>query len=434
MPVTFATATDTGRVRRANEDAVFARPPVFMVADGMGGTQGGEVASSVTAKAFEWFIPPGKGTGEELTKLVQKVNDSIYQLAGSEGRRGMGTTVTAAVLAPDTVCLAHVGDSRAYLWRGGKLSQQTEDHSLVGEMVRQGKISPAEAKEHPQRNIITRALGVEETVKVDIKNVSWQPGDVFLLCSDGLYSMVPDKGIAAILARGDDLDTTAKALIDEANARGGLDNISVVLFCPDGSIPGALAADADTSKLQIPAQNGAAEKRSPRGKTVSREALPEPNRLINRIRHNWMFRTVPGLVLTGLLLSFILLAAAWIGTRQLYFLGVDNGRVAIFQGVPYSLGPWDLYSLHWRSRVKIEDLEPYEQERIAKQELHTLGTAERIVENYSAQARARSEEAIRKAEEASRTTGTNGSSSGTFPSQGISGSSPAGTPSSEVTP
>ena len=228
MPATFATATHTGRVRRSNEDSLFARPPVFVVADGMGGPQGGEVASGVTARAFEGYVPQGEDAGEELTNLVQKINKDIYQLAAAEGRPGMGTTVTAALLAGASVVFAHVGDSRAYLWRGGRLTQLTEDHSLVAEMVRGGEISPDEAKRHPQRSIITRALGVDEAVQVDISDVAWEPGDLFLLCSDGLSKTLTDLEILMELRAAEGV-APAQRMVQAALGKGAKDNVTAVV-------------------------------------------------------------------------------------------------------------------------------------------------------------------------------------------------------------
>ncbi len=397
MPVTFATSTDTGRLRSSNEDALFARPPVFMVADGMGGPQGGEVASGITAKSFEWYMPQGETGADELTKLIQKINEKIYRRALDEGRLGMGTTVTAAVIEDGAVIFAHVGDSRAYLWRGGSLSQLTEDHSLVAEMVREGKISSAEAEAHPQRSIITRALGVESSVAVDTIRVPWEAGDIFLLCSDGLSSMVPDAGIADVMAAGD-LGDRARALVSEANERGGHDNISVVLFCPDGSVPaGTAAAEADTGVIRLP--DGVVA--GPEGTVTRQKAEPlqarEPKKgFLQSIRRNWMFRTVPGVSIIAVLIAAILFGGAYLGTREIYFLGVDHGYVTIYRGVPYSLGPLSLFSLDWRSPVKFSDLAQDEQDEIGKQESHTRGSAQAIVDNYVAEVKANQEKAAQQ--------------------------------------
>src|ERR1700742_5240477 len=179
--------TDTGRQRRGNEDSSYARAPLFVVADCMGGTRAGEVASHIAVQAFEQGLPD-EGTPEErLATVVQRANREIHDRSVNEQERaGMGTTITAAFLTDDGVTLAHVGDSRAYLLRDGNLTRLTEDHSLVEELVRGGKLTEEEALEHPQRSIITRALGPEPIVDVDTWTYPLRSGDVILLCSDGL--------------------------------------------------------------------------------------------------------------------------------------------------------------------------------------------------------------------------------------------------------
>ncbi|MEW6020461.1 MAG: Stp1/IreP family PP2C-type Ser/Thr phosphatase, partial [Pseudomonadota bacterium] len=239
MPITFATATHTGLVRRGNEDAFFARPPVFAVADGMGGAQAGEVASAMAVGCFQYFLPQTAEPDKELASLIARANQEIFGFASSgSGREGMGTTITAAVISGGRVALGHVGDSRAWLLRDGGLTRLTEDHSLVAEMVREGQLSEAEAAGHPQRSVITRALGVDADVQVDTDLVDWRPGDVFLLASDGLHGLVPEERIREILAGSDSLGRAARELVEAANAGGGNDNITVVLFNPDGSVPG----------------------------------------------------------------------------------------------------------------------------------------------------------------------------------------------------
>ena len=390
MSATFATATDTGRVRASNEDALYARPPVFMVADGMGGPQGGEIASGITAKAFEWYMPQGQDGEQELTKLIKKINANIFQLAVAENRPGMGTTVTAALLAGGSVVLAHVGDSRAYLWRGGGLRQLTDDHSLVAEMVRSGELSPDEASSHPQRSVITRALGVDEAVEVDTQRLDWEPGDVFLLCSDGLYSMLADAEIAGVMERWDDLNGMAAALVNKANENGGHDNISVVLFCPDGSLQGETAGESDTGVLRLP-DHADFDFELPLEKPGASGAAP-PRGVFGRIRHNWLLRTAPGQIITGVGIMLILLAGGWFGTRQIYFLGVADGRIVIYQGVPYSIGPLDLFSASYKSPVRYDDLASFEQEAVDRQELHSHSTARQILDNYSAEMRQRQQQ------------------------------------------
>src|SRR5919197_1616991 len=222
--------TDTGRQRSANEDAYFARAPVFAVADGMGGAQAGEVASRIATDAFDREL--GATAPEiELKRIVKQANRRIHELAKRDASRaGMGTTLTAALIRDDEVALAHVGDSRAYRLRDGKLERLTKDHSLVEEMRRKGQLTDEQAEEHPQRSIITRALGPEARVEVDTLTVPAKAGDVFLLCSDGLTAMVPEERIEEILTQAPDLKRAGRALISEANDRGGRDNITVILF------------------------------------------------------------------------------------------------------------------------------------------------------------------------------------------------------------
>jgi len=225
-------STDTGRKRRRNEDAFVCEPPLFAVADGMGGAQAGEVASGLAAAALR--EGGGDGTGERrVAQLIQEANRRVHDRATTDAAAtGMGTTVTAALVEPDgRVAFGHVGDSRAYLLREGRLDQLTDDHSLVAELVRRGELSPAEAEVHPQRSVITRALGTDPDVDVDTFSVEARPGDVFLICSDGLSSYVDGGEIERIMFQfRSDLQAGARSLIDAANRGGGEDNITAVLF------------------------------------------------------------------------------------------------------------------------------------------------------------------------------------------------------------
>jgi PPM family protein phosphatase len=219
-----------GRKRRHNEDAWVCEPPLFAVADGMGGARGGEIASRVAATALGETVD-GSG-GDRVVALVQEANRRVYERASEDSdASGMGTTITVAVVEDGVVNIGHVGDSRAYLIRDGKLEQLTEDHSLVAELVRSGRLSPEEADSHPQRSVITRALGTDPDVDVDSFAVEAKPGDLFLICSDGLTSMVDDAAIlAAVEQHRSDLNAAAKELVDAANQNGGEDNITVVFF------------------------------------------------------------------------------------------------------------------------------------------------------------------------------------------------------------
>jgi serine/threonine protein phosphatase PrpC len=223
--------THTGRRRRHNEDSFVHEPPLFAIADGMGGPRAGEVASRLAAGALNIGSVGGTGT-ERVVALIHEANRRVYQRSSEdESVSGMGTTITVALVEDSVVTLGHVGDSRAYLARGGTLEQLTEDHSLVAELVRGGKLSPEEAEHHPQRAVITRALGTDPDVDVDTFTVAAEPGDIFLLCSDGLTTMIGDETILQVLeARRDDLDGAAQELIRLANKAGGEDNITVVAF------------------------------------------------------------------------------------------------------------------------------------------------------------------------------------------------------------
>ena len=223
--------TDTGRQRRANEDSLLARSPLFVVADGMGGAQAGEVASKIAVEVFE----PGLGDSVEpeadLATRALAANARIHELSHSSAEHaGMGTTLTAVYVAPAEVAIAHVGDSRAYRLREGELSRLTDDHSLVDELLRQGKITPEEAVDHPQRSVITRALGPEPAVEIDTRSYAARAGDVYLLCSDGLTTMLPERRLSEILRANPRLRDAGEALVAAANEAGGRDNITVVLF------------------------------------------------------------------------------------------------------------------------------------------------------------------------------------------------------------
>jgi PPM family protein phosphatase len=244
-----AGGTDTGRKRRHNEDAYVCEPPLFAIADGMGGAQAGEVASQLAAAALTESTPAGGGE-QRVAQLIQEANRRVHHRASIDAATtGMGTTMTVALVAEDgRVAFGHVGDSRAYLLRDAQLEQLTDDHTLVAELVRRGELSPADAELHPQRSVITRALGTDPDVDVDTFSVQGRDGDVFLLCSDGLSSMVDEETIERIVehSRGD-LATATRELIHAANRGGGEDNITAILFdLQPGEPVAAMAPDAPT--------------------------------------------------------------------------------------------------------------------------------------------------------------------------------------------
>ena len=242
--------TDPGRTRRHNEDAYVIEPPLFAIADGMGGAQAGEVASRLATAALKEAGADGGGE-QRIADLIQEANRRVYDRSSSDpNTSGMGTTITVALVEDDRVSFGHVGDSRAYLIRKARMEQLTEDHSLVNELLKTGKLSREEAETHPQRSVITRALGTDPDVDVDTFSVQAETGDLFLLCSDGLTDMVPEDSILEVVERHrEDIDGALRALVKAANRGGGQDNITVVAF---EIADGVLANDGDTREQALP--------------------------------------------------------------------------------------------------------------------------------------------------------------------------------------
>jgi PPM family protein phosphatase len=256
MNLSIGAKTDVGRMREVNEDSYLVHEPLFVVADGMGGHIAGDVASSTAIKVIEEQSDTASADDmETLATLVRNANSRIWDRAQADPTlHGMGTTCTLMLLDGSKAHIAHVGDSRAYLWRDGKLTQLTEDHSLVGRMVKEGRLTPEEAEKHPQRSIVTRAVGVDSNVDVDLLSVDLKEGDRLLLCSDGLYSMTYDKPIGDVLASERDPQAAVDRLVELANQAGGEDNITVVVLDlgPDGR--GASSAVRQTTQTARPTQ------------------------------------------------------------------------------------------------------------------------------------------------------------------------------------
>lgn len=286
--------TDVGKVREGNEDSYMARDPLFAVADGMGGHRGGEVASKLALDTLKKAADPSAA----LPEAVKEANRVVFRKAAADrALAGMGTTLTAVLAQGEHLRLAHVGDSRAYLIRDGELQRITKDHTIVERMVEEGRITPEEAEIHPQRSILTRALGVEEDVQIDQATIEARPGDRVLLCSDGLTGMIGEDRILDILAEhGDDPQAASDALVDAANDAGGVDNITVVVID---------VADGGGTGVAAP----------------SRRA-----------------RRVPAFVLK-VLVPVVLVVIAVVAIKQLFidnqwFVGESDGRVAVFRGIP----------------------------------------------------------------------------------------------------
>jgi PPM family protein phosphatase len=380
--------SDTGRQRTANEDSFFAGSPVFAVADGMGGAQAGEVASRLAAEVLEGAERGDESPEAFLRDVAIDANRRIHELAAQdEETSGMGTTFTAALVEGDEISLAHVGDSRAYLFRDGDLRLLTSDHSLVEELRRQGKLTDEEAEDHPQRSIITRALGPEQDVEVDTMTYRAKPGDVFLLCSDGLTTMIKDERIAAALAHSDSLEEAARRLIDEANTAGGRDNITVVAFRVEEAKAGApveegatligpTAAEAGLSAEAVREESDRMrDRRAREGARRRRGAEPEPAKRGGR---TWLKVLVALVILAGLG------AAAYYGLRQVYFLGSDEGgRVAIYRGLPYDLPLGiELYSEVESSPVQLTSLTEDQQRTATDHELRGEDDARSLLDTF----------------------------------------------------
>jgi PPM family protein phosphatase len=377
-----ATRTDTGRQRNANEDSLFTRAPVFVVADGMGGAQAGEVASKAAAESFEGELPQA-APERVLRETIETANRAIHERAQRDpDLAGMGTTITAAILDPEAeeVAIGHVGDSRAYRLRGGKLERLTRDHSLVEEMRRKGQLTDAQAEDHPQRSIITRALGPEPEVEVDLQTVPAQAGDVFLLCSDGLTTMLGDEKIARILARATSLESAVRALVDEANRAGGRDNITVVAFrledtaAPAPSSEGATLVGASAEEAGLTATEV-------RRRAAAEAARKRREDLAAQSGHRGLRRAAKALA--AILVVAAVAFGAWYGNRQVWFLGTDEaGRVALYRGVPYEL-PFgiELYSERYASPIQTESLPPRRREAVTGHDLRSRDDAVSLIED-----------------------------------------------------
>jgi PPM family protein phosphatase len=385
-----AARTDTGRARSANEDSYWVHSPLFVLADGMGGAQAGEVASQSAVGVFsdQGGLPDGPGSYEErLAALVAEANGRVFSQAQSDDQfAGMGTTLTVAYVGEDDLAIAHVGDSRFYVLRDGALEQLTEDHSLVGELVRRGQISAEEAEDHPQRSIITRALGIEGEVAVD--HFSWpvRDGDVFLLCSDGLTGMISDARVAEIIAQAPSLAVAAQQLVAAANEAGGRDNITVILFRVEDVTPGEgavvsqhteigshppavpAAAAAETQTGERPADvlvgSSAIEPRAPRPPRHPRhEAGP-------RKRRRWL-GFAKGFAVLAVLLTLIV-SGGLIASQTVYFVGTDDdGFVTLYSGLPYELPGVDLFRTQFTSGVPAQTLSPRVKQTVTDHKLRS---------------------------------------------------------------
>jgi len=376
--------TDTGLQRRANEDSLLARAPLFVVADGMGGAQAGEVASKIAVESFRSGLPERSSPEEALAASALAANARIHSLSRENAEHaGMGTTLTAVYVGEQEIAIAHVGDSRAYCLRDGELLRLTDDHSLVDELIREGRLTPEEAEDHPQRSIITRALGPEETVEIDTRSFRARPGDVYLVCSDGLTSMVSEERLTEILSQraGDRLRDTGEALIAEANRAGGRDNITVILVRLEDVEPGsagaplggeALGENNHPTRVERPVGargRGSPEARSAVARAAGGGAAPVVRRRPRRPErepeggrdgHGRRRRRGVLAALAVLAVLGLVVAGGYVAAQSVYFVGTDaRGLVTMYRGLPYQLpGGIKLYSSYYVSGVGASTLSP----------------------------------------------------------------------------
>jgi serine/threonine protein phosphatase PrpC len=375
--------TDIGLHRKTNEDTFVVAPPLFAVCDGMGGAQAGEVASALAAETLAAAVADGR----PLLAAAEQANAAVYRRASDDREHtGMGTTLTAVVLAGDTGHFVHIGDSRAYLLRAGALEQLSDDHSLVGEMVRDGRLSAEEAVTHPHRSILSRALGTEAVARIDEFEVGLRAGDVLLLCSDGLSGPVPAEAIRKALGRADPDDAAAR-LIVEARKHGGPDNITAVVLRFDEPLTAdeevTLAVPADEAATAVlPAPDEAPAEaldevvdEAPDGAgaaaPVSPAAPAAPSRGSRRL--------LGGLAVALALLVMVAFAGV-LTVSTVFFVGVDDGRLSIYSGLPATLGPLQLNAVYRRSSLTYASLGPDERRLVDEQGLHTRSSVMALAE------------------------------------------------------
>lgn len=364
MKVRVGARSDIGRARERNEDAYLLKEPLFAVADGMGGHRGGDVASSLALEILEAGdtaeAAPESTEGEgpasrPLVATISRANHALLERAESDRElRGMGTTLTAVVTDDARAFVAHIGDSRAYLLRDRILQQLTEDHTLVQRMVREGRITPAEAGTHPQRSVLTRALGVEEDVSVDELTLDVHSGDRLLLCTDGLTTMVDRERIQEILEQEKEPQAACDKLIDAANRAGGDDNVTVVVLdFIDGAAEGG---DGETVVRDRP-EKGPPPRPAPE---QAREEDADAKRSGPRRQVRW-WRVAMWVAVIIAVLAAVLVGARLYIDRQ-WYVGDAGGRVAIYNGIPTDILGFDLSNLRQTtelSTAEAERLQPW---------------------------------------------------------------------------
>jgi PPM family protein phosphatase len=408
MKISVGAKTDVGLVREGNEDSYLVEEPLFVVADGMGGHLAGDVASSIAVDVIARRAQDTDLSEEDgLRTAVREANAAIWERSQDDSAlRGMGTTCTLVLVVDSEARFAHVGDSRAYLFREGELSQLTEDHTLVGRMVREGRLTAEEAEHHPQRSIITRALGVDSDVAVDTFSQELIEGDRLLICSDGLTSMAPADAIAGTLSSESDPQRAAESLVQLAIEHGGEDNVTVVILDVGG---GGASASVDHAGKRVPAAVpppaalGVEDPASGPEDTVAppeaAPVLPEPpSRSVETSgRRRWAARLIVGVLILGLLA-----VGGYFLTRALlnrsFYVGLDDaGLVTLYRGIPDEIAGFSFKEVEQHTDISVDDLPEFLQDDVEEGiKADSLAEAEETVANLEQRVRDRRETNTRK--------------------------------------
>lgn len=376
LGIHFAARSDVGLIRSNNQDSAYAGPHLLVVADGMGGAAGGDIASSIAVGRLAALDGESHGPDEALDELKNAIADAHSEIVARAHNdpelSGLGTTVTALLRAGSTLSMAHIGDSRAYLLRDGHLDQVTTDHSFVQHLVDTGRLSAADAEHHPKRSMLLRVLGdVDADVPVDISVRETRPGDRWMLCSDGLSGVVSAETLHKTLAEVEDPGDCADALVSLALAGGAPDNVTCIVGdivdideAPDGvgpstasQIVGAAAHDRNRPSVGGEGPAGKAAR-------LSTPQTPEDDEAPSR-RQVWAARLRPWVLPVVALL--VVIGGAWgayIWTQAQYYVGGSNEHVAIFRGIPQELPIVELHSLVETTDISLSSLAPYQQQRI----------------------------------------------------------------------
>lgn len=367
---TFGSRTDIGCVRDHNEDSLVVTPPLFAVADGMGGHAAGEVASEIAVNTLAEYAPD-HADSEALGFAVAEANRAVIRgVQDGIGREGMGCTMTAAILEGERLVIAQVGDSRAYLLHKGNLQQLTRDHSLMADMIEAGQLTYEEARYHPNRSVITRALGSDPHMAADLYELNVESGDRLLICSDGLTTMLEDGTIKEILERVKDPQRCASTLVSEANGAGGYDNTTTIVVDVTGHA---------------------------------------------EVKRKKSARKVKMSMVVTLLLLVLVVAGAFFGFRSyantVAYLSNDNGKVAVYRGIPGSLFGIQFNELDHTTDVSVSDLQPGVANRLNDSiRVDNLDAANALVDEYKAEIKEKNSDSAAKSSSGANSAAKTGSS------------------------